>query len=227
SGPSDALSARVRSYERAARMQLAVPRVTDLSKEPRPVRELYGLGEAETADFGRSCLLARRLLEQGVRFVQVFSGGSFGSPRINWDGHEDMKENHAQEARRIDCPVAGLLRDLRQRGMLADTLVLFTTEFGRTPFAQSAAGVLGTGRDHDMHGFPVWLAGAGRRPGMAYGATDDLGWKAVEDPVSWPDFHATLLHLLGIDHTRLTYYHNGIRRRLTNVHGEVVRGILA
>jgi hypothetical protein len=226
-GGSDALSARVRSYELAAKMQLAVPRVTDLSREPLAMREMYGLNGAETAEFGRSCLLARRLLEQGVRFVQVFSGGSFGSPRINWDGHEDMKSNHGQEAKRIDQPVAALLRDLRQRGMLDDTLVLFTTEFGRTPFAQSAANVVGTGRDHNMYGFCVWLAGAGLRPGMAYGETDAVGWKSVDKKVTWPDFHATVLHLLGIDHERLTFYHNGIKRRLTNVHGEVVEGVLA
>ncbi len=227
SGGNDALAARIRSYELAARMQLAVPRVTDLSREPVAVRQMYGLDEADTADFGRSCLLARRLLEQGVRFVQVFSGGPFGSPRINWDGHEDMRSNHGQEAKRVDRPTAALLRDLRQRGMLDDTLVLFTTEFGRTPFAQSAANVLGTGRDHNMYGFSVWLAGAGLKHGLAYGATDEIGWKSVEKKVTWPDFHATVLHLLGIDHERLTYYHNGIKRRLTNVHGEVVKGVLA
>ncbi len=226
SGGGDALTARIRGYELAAKMQLAVPRVTDLSREPRKLCEQYGLDAEETADFGRACLLARRLLEQGVRFVQLFSGGSFGSPRINWDGHETMKENHGQEARRIDRPVATLLRDLRQRGMLDDTLVLFTTEFGRTPFTQSAANVVGTGRDHNQHGFSVWLAGAGLKAGHAHGATDDIGWKSVEDRVTWPDFHATVLHLLGIDHQRLTFYHNGIQRRLTNVHGEVVRAIL-
>jgi hypothetical protein len=227
SGGGDLLAARIQSYELAARMQLAVPRVTDLSREPLATREMYGLDGDDTADFGRSCLLARRLLEQGVRFVQVFSGGSFGMPRINWDGHEDVKENHTQEAKRIDQPVAALLRDLRQRGMLDDTLVLFTTEFGRTPFAQALENALGKGRDHNMHGFSVWLAGAGLRPGMAYGATDEIGWKSVENKVTWPDFHATILHLLGINHERLTFYHNGIRRRLTNVHGQVVRGILA
>jgi arylsulfatase A-like enzyme len=138
-----------------------------------------------------------------------------------------MKVNHGQEARRIDRPTAGLLRDLRQRGMLDDTLVLFTTEFGRTPFAQSAANVVGAGRDHNMYGFSVWLAGAGLKHGIAYGETDEIGWKAVEQVVPWHDFHATVLHLLGIDHERLTFYHNGIQRRLTNVHGEIIRGILA
>lgn len=225
-GASDALAARIRSYELAAKMQLAVPAVTDLSREPRAVQEKYGLDQPETADFGRSCLLARRLLEKGVRFVQLFAGGSFGSPRINWDGHENMKENHGQEARRVDQPTAALLRDLQQRGMLGDTLLLFTTEFGRTPFAQSAANVLGTGRDHNMYGFSVWLAGAGLQPGIAHGATDDIGWKSIDKPVTWPDLHATVLHLLGIDHEQLTFYHNGIKRRLTNVHGEVVKGIL-
>jgi hypothetical protein len=224
---SDVLSARIRSYELAAKMQLAVPQVADLSKEPASVRELYGLDGKETADFGRSCLLARRLLEKGVRYVQVFSGGSFGSPRINWDGHENVKENHSQEALRVDRPIAGLLKDLRSRGMLDDTLVLFTTEFGRTPFTESAADVVGTGRDHNMYGFSVWMAGAGLKHGTAYGETDDFGWKSVVNPVHWHDFHATVLHLLGIDHERLTFYHNGIRRRLTNVHGEVVSGILA
>jgi hypothetical protein len=226
-GSSDALTARLKSYELAARMQLAVPRVTDLSREPASVRQMYGLDQPDTADFGRSCLLARRLIEQGVRFVQLFSGGPFGSPRINWDAHENVRDNHGQEAKRIDQPVAALLRDLRQRGLFEDTLVLFTTEFGRTPFTQSAANVVGTGRDHNMYGFSVWLAGAGLKPGLAYGATDDIGWKSVDKPIHWHDFHATVLHLLGIDHERLTFYHNGIKRRLTNVHGEVIRDILA
>ncbi|HWE36245.1 MAG TPA: DUF1501 domain-containing protein [Isosphaeraceae bacterium] len=222
----DALAARIRGYELAARMQVSVPRVAELGQEPAETQSLYGVDRPETADFGRACLIARRLLERGVRFVQLFSGGTFGSPRRNWDGHEDMKANHGQEALRIDRPVAGLLRDLRRRGMLDDTLVLFTTEFGRTPFTQSAADVVGKGRDHNNNGFTVWLAGAGLKPGLAFGATDAVGWKAAEDPVTWPDFHATVLHLLGIDHERLTYYHNGISRRLTNVHGRVIKPIL-
>jgi hypothetical protein len=226
-GENSELAARMRAYELAAKMQLAVPRVIDLNAETADTHKLYGLDRELTAPFGRNCLIARRLIEQGVRFVQLFSGGSFGSPRINWDGHEDVKANHSQEAPLIDLPVAGLLKDLRQRGLLDDTLVLFTTEFGRTPFTQSAADKVGTGRDHNQYGFTVWLAGAGLKPGVAYGATDEVGWKAVENRVTWPDFHATVLHLLGIDHTRLTFYHNGIQRRLTNVHGEVVRGILA
>jgi uncharacterized protein (DUF1501 family) len=158
----------------------------------------------------------------------VYSGGPIaGAPRVSWDAHENVKENHNAEALRIDRPVAALVRDLKRRGMLADTLVLFTTEFGRTPFAQSAKDVVGAGRDHNRYGFSCWLAGAGVKPGTAHGATDEVGWKAVENPVGWPDFHATVLHLLGLDHEKLTFYHNGIQRRLTNVHGHVVKGILA
>lgn len=226
-GHDDALAARIRSYELAARMQLAVPEVADLDSETAATHELYGLNRTESASFGRGCLLARRLLERGVRFVQLFSGGSFGSPRINWDGHEDMRENHGREAARIDQPVAGLLSDLRARGLWDDTLILFTTEFGRTPFTQSAADVVGLGRDHNQYGFTIWLAGAGLKPGSSYGATDDVGYKAIDKPTTWHDFHATMLHLLGIDHERLTFYHNGIQRRLTNVHGQVIREILA
>jgi hypothetical protein len=223
----DDLVARMKAYEMAAKMQLAVPKVTDLGQETAQTEKLYGLDREETRDFGRNCILARRLLEAGVRMVQLYSGGAFGSPRINWDGHENTRENHLQEARRLDQPVAALLSDLRSRGMLDDSLVLFTTEFGRTPFAQSAADQVGPGRDHNQYGFSVWMAGAGLKHGLAFGSTDDVGWKAVEDRCSWHDFHATVLHLLGIDHTRLTFYHNGIQRRLTNVHGELVRGVLA
>ena len=226
-GNSDALLARMRSYELAARMQSAVPVVADLDRETALTQRQYGLTAKSTADFGRSCLLARRLVERGVRFVQLFSGGAFVSPRINWDGHENMIKNHGREAARIDRPLAALLRDLRQRGLLDDTLVLFTSEFGRTPFAQSSASTLGTGRDHNQNGFSVWLAGAGLRGGMTYGSTDDVGWKSVDQRVHWHDFHATVLHLLGIDHRRLTFYHNGIQRRLTNVHGNVIKTILS
>ena len=223
----DVLSARIRGYELAARMQMAVPEVTGLRGEAEETRSLYGLDRPETADFGRACLIARRLLERGVRFVQLYAGGTFGSPRRNWDGHEDMKQCHGQEALRVDRPVSALLKDLRRRGLLDDTLVLFTTEFGRTPFAQSAADVVGKGRDHNQYGFSVWLAGAGLKPGTSFGSTDEVGWKASENVVTWPDFHATVLRLLGIDHERLTYYHNGIKRRLTNVHGNVLKPILS
>ncbi len=226
-GESDVLTARIRSYALSERMQAVIPEIANLDTETAYVHQMYGLDAKPTEDFGRSCLLARRLLERGVRFVQMFSGGAFGSPRINWDGHEDMLRNHGREAARIDRPVAGLLRDLRERGMLDDTLVLFTSEFGRTPFTQSADNVVGTGRDHNEKGFSVWMAGGGARKGFAYGSTDDVGWKATENPVHWHDFHATVLHLLGLDHKRLTFYHNGIERRLTNVHGHVIDGIVA
>ena len=206
----------------------SVPEVSDLGQESAKTHDMYGLNVEPTADCARRCLLGRRLLERGVRFVQVFSGGPVaGSPRASWDAHENVKDNHTLEATRIDQPIAALLKDLKRLGMLDDTLVLFTTEFGRTPFAQSDADKVGPGRDHNRYGFSVWMAGAGLKPGTAFGATDDVGWKSVENPVSWHDFHATVLHLFGIDHEKLTYYHNGIQRRLTNVHGEVVKGILA
>jgi len=227
-GNDNDLAARMQSYELAAKMQLAVPRVADLSEEPAKLKTQYGFDDPTTADCAKRCMLARRLLERGVRFVQIYSGGPIaGNPRTSWDAHENVKQNHTAEASRIDLPVATLLQDLKQRGMLKDTLVIFTTEFGRTPFTQSAGNVVGTGRDHNKYGFSCWLAGAGLKPGTAYGETDDLGWKAVEHPVPWHDFHATVLHLLGINHEKLTYYHNGIQRRLTNVHGELVKGILS
>jgi hypothetical protein len=226
-GSEDLMVARMRTYELAARMQIAIPEVTNLNQETAATRADYGVDQEATNDFGRGCLLARRLLEQGVRFVQLFSGGSFGSPRINWDGHEDMVANHTREATRIDRPVAALLRDLKQRGMLSDTLVLFTTEFGRTPFSQTDKDKVGKGRDHNMYGFSLWMAGGGAQPGIAYGRTDDIGWKAIENPVHWYDFHATVLRLLGLDHERLTFYHNGIQRRLTNVHGNVINELIA
>jgi hypothetical protein len=226
-GGEDLLAARMRSYELAGRMQMAVPEVTSLETEPQATREMYGLERKETNDFGRACLLARRLLERGVRFVQLFSGGALGSPRINWDGHEDNKTLHGQEAKRIDQPIAALLKDLRRTGMMDDTLVVFTTEFGRTPFSQAEGNAIGLGRDHNERGFTIWLAGAGVKPGIAYGASDEIGWRAAENRVGWHDLHATILRVLGIDHRRLTFYHNGIRRRLTDVHGEIVNGILA
>ncbi|MCI0540349.1 MAG: DUF1501 domain-containing protein [Verrucomicrobiales bacterium] len=222
---SDALGARIRSYELAARMQMAVPEAADLKQESKGTRALYGLDQAECVDFGRSCLLARRLLERGVRFVQLWSGAQLGGP--TWDSHGDVPGEHGREAKRIDLPIAGLLRDLRQRGMLDDTLVIFNTEFGRTPFAQSEAGTLGKGRDHNQTAFTVWLAGAGLNHGLSYGATDEWGYKVVSKPTTVHDFHATVLHLMGINHERLTFYHNGILRRLTNVEGELIKEVLA
>jgi hypothetical protein len=218
------LAARIRSYELAARMQVSVPETVDFTSETESTKRLYGLDEPATQGFGRNCLLARRLIERGVRFVQLFHGGAFGSPRINWDGHEDMLENHSNQAISLDRPLAGLLKDLKARGLLDDTLLLWTTEFGRTPITQ---GINAKGRDHHPLAFTTWMAGAGLRPGISYGASDEVGYNVAEGPVTIPDFHATLLHLLGIDHTRLTYYHNGIQRRLTDVHGEVVSEVLA
>jgi hypothetical protein len=222
--PGDStLAARVRSYELAARMQVSVPEVIRFENETQATRKLYGLDAPVTEGFGRNCLLARRLLERGVRFVQLFHGGAFGSPRINWDAHENIVDNHTQQAVILDKPVAGLLKDLKARGLLADTLVLWTTEFGRTPITQ---GLGAKGRDHHQHAFAVWMAGAGLKPGFAYGASDEVGYHAAENPVTIYDFHATVLHLLGLDHKRLTFYHNGIQRRLTDVHGEVVEAVL-
>jgi hypothetical protein len=218
----DSLASRINAYEMAARMQVAIPGVVDLAEETEQTQRLYGFDDPDCVDFGRNCLLARRLLERGVRFVQLWSGDG-----QKWDSHSDVPKDHAIEAKRIDRPIAGLLRDLRDRGMLDDTLVIFNTEFGRTPFAQSEAGTIGKGRDHNPHAYTIWLAGAGLKPGFSYGATDDFGYRVAESPVSVHDFHATLLHLFGIDHKRLTYYHNGIQRRLTNVHGEIVHSVIA
>jgi hypothetical protein len=225
-GADDALQSRQHSYELAARMQLAIPGATDLSRETAETHRLYGTDRRECADFARACLLARRLVERGVRFVQLWSGAAFGT-EVHWDAHGSVPNNHRRESDKIDRPVAGLLRDLRRRGLLDDTLVIFNTEFGRTPYAESAGDQAGPGRDHNPDAFSVWLAGAGLKHGIAYGTSDDIGWKAAEDPVDVHDFHATILHLLGIDHERLTFYHNGIQRRLTNVHGNVLTDLLA
>jgi hypothetical protein len=223
--PGDStLAARVRSYELAARMQVSIPEVIDFAKETEATRRLYGLDDKTTEAFGRNCLLARRLLERGVRFVQLWNGGAFGSPRINWDAHEDVVDNHTTQAGTLDRPLAGLLKDLKQRGMLDDTLLLWTTEFGRTPFTE---GIGGKGRDHHQLAFTCWMAGAGVKKGFRHGASDEVGYKPAENATSIYDFHATVLHLLGIDHKRLTYYHNGIQRRLTDVHGQVIDNVLA
>jgi uncharacterized protein (DUF1501 family) len=222
----DPLVARVHAYELAARMQTAIPEVMRLEEEPESVRRLYGLDRPECADTARNCLAARRLIERGVRMVQLWTGDG-----ISWDSHDNVTgegyKGHTGEARRIDRPVAGLIRDLRQRGLLDATLVLITTEFGRTPYAQAEGGKLSKGRDHHPEAFTNLLCGGGVQRGHVHGETDALGYHVVRDPVTLPDLHATLLHLLGLDHERLTYYHNGIQRRLTNVHGHVVRGILA
>jgi len=222
------LQARVAAYEMAARMQTSIPAATDLAQETRHTLDSYGVDDARTDEMARRCLTARRLIERGVRFVQLFAGGCLGGePRHGWDSHEDCRTDHQREADRVDRPIAALIEDLHRRGLLDETLVLFTTEFGRTPFANAPQGQMGMGRDHNPEGFTVWMAGGGCRPGLAYGATDEIGWKAIENPVTWPDFHATVLELLGIDHTQLTFYHNGIERRLTNVHGTVIRELFA
>ncbi len=223
---TDPLTARIRSYELAARMQSAIPDATDLSREPGHVRALYGLDRDDCRDTARNCLIARRLVERGVRMVQLWTGDG-----VSWDAHGDITGNgyksHTGEARRVDRPIAGLIADLKARGLLDSTLVMITTEFGRTPFAQADRGKLSRGRDHHPQAFTNILVGAGLKRGFAHGATDDLGYASVVDPVTTYDLHATVLHLLGIDHTRLTFYHDGIQRRLTNVHGHVVKAILA
>jgi hypothetical protein len=216
------LDARIASYELAARLQLSAPEVLDIAGESMAVRELYGLGEPITADFGRNCLIARRLLERGVRFVQVWSGADNGFPRRNWDSHEDIARDHGEMGRSMDRPAAALIKDLKSRGMLDETLVIWTTEFGRMPCSQG-----GKGRDHNPWTFTSWLAGGGIKGGTTYGASDEWSHKAVENPTYGYDLHATALHLLGIDHTKLTFRHNGIDRRLTDVHGHVIREILA
>jgi hypothetical protein len=214
------LEARVAGYELAARMQRHAPEALDLSKETAATRRLYGLDDAATADFGRRCLLARRLLERGVRFVQVWSGA--GGPKDNWDNHADIPKELPAIARQVDGPTAGLLRDLKARGLLADTLVVWSTEFGRMPFTQGA-----TGRDHNAGTSVAWLAGAGVKGGVVHGASDPWSWRAAEGKVYCYDLHATILHLMGIDHEKLTVRHNGSDRRLTDVHGQVIEEVLA
>ena len=213
----DELAARVASYELAFRMQTAAPDMVDVSAETEETKRLYGIGDKQTDEFGTRCLLARRLVERGVRFVQLYSGDTNG-----WDAHKNVEQNHGQLCRRIDKPVAGLLADLKRRGLWDDTLVVCGGEFGRMPMSEQ-----GKGRDHNPWGYSVWLAGGGVRGGMAYGATDPVGLRAAEQPVHVHDLHATLLHLLGLDHTRLTFFHNGRDERLTDVAGNVVHDILA
>jgi hypothetical protein len=237
SRPGDSrLDARIRSYEMAARLQLTAPKLLDISDEPQYIRDMYGIDVPdaqydgpmnegqETRFFGRNCLVARRLLERGVRFVQIWSGADNGHPRRNWDSHEDLKRDHWPLGRGMAIGAAALILDLKQRGMLEDTIVLWTTEFGRMPCSQGALG-----RDHNPFGFTNWLAGGGIRGGTTYGESDEWSWRPAEPSQATYcyDVHATILRLLGIDHERLTYRHNGIERRLTDVHGRVIREILA
>jgi len=215
------LSARIASYELAYRMQMEAAAVVDLSRESATTRERYGLNDRLTADFGRKCLMTRRLLEKGVRFVQLYSGG--GHIEDTWDGHNDCITNHKLHAGETDKPTAALIEDLKATGLWDETLLLWGGEFGRTPTSE---GVGKPGRDHDWHGFSMWLAGAGVKGGQAIGATDELGFAAVEERVHVSDLHATLLHLMGLDHTQLTYFYQGFNQRITGVRGEVVKKVL-
>jgi len=216
------LEARIESFELAYRMQAAAPEALDLDSEPEYIQRLYGLDQQVSAPFGRQCIMARRLVERGVRFVQIYSGGN--ENERSWDGHVDIVGNHTQFAGETDRPVAGLLADLQQRGLLQDTLVIWCGEFGRLPVAQKSAK---PGRDHNPYCLSAWLAGGGVRGGVSYGESDEVGYKAAVDPVHVNDLHATILYLLGIDHTELTYRHNGRDYRLTDVAGEVLTRIIA
>jgi hypothetical protein len=230
--PGDSeLAARISSYELAARMQLSVPDVADISSEPAHILKMYGADAAGDAvqdlkaAYARNCILARRLVEKGVRFVQVFNGAyqTGGEGVSNWDGHKTLEPQYTKHGQVMDQPTAALLSDLKQRGLLADTLVVWCTEFGRMPTFQKGA----SGRDHNPSGFTAWLAGAGVKKAFSYGATDEFGYKAVENVATVYDFHATILEALGLNHERLSFYHNGIERRLTDVHGKVIREMLA
>jgi hypothetical protein len=214
------LAARIRTYELAYRMQSRATEAVDIGRETEATRELYGLDRPETEIFGRQCLLARRLAERGVRFVQVFSGG--GVFDQSWDAHNAIVPNHEKRAKEVDQPIAALLIDLKRRGLLDDTLVIFHTEFGRMPFTEGSVG-----RDHNPKAFSVWLAGAGVRGGTIVGSSDELGYRAADGVQTVYDLNATILHLLGLDHTKLTYQFNGRKMRLTDVSGTVIRDVLA
>jgi hypothetical protein len=216
-----ALAARIETFELAYRMQMTAPEAIDVDRESGPTRALYGLDNPRCTHFARQCLIARRLIERGVRFVQIYSGGM--ENERSWDGHQDIVKNHGGFAGETDQPIAALLTDLKERGLLDSTLVLCNGEFGRLPIVQKG----GTGRDHNPHAFTTWMAGGGVKGGVHHGTTDEFGHKAVTDRVSVNDLHATVLHLLGIDHTRLTYRFNGRDFRLTDVAGDVVSEILA
>lgn len=220
------LAARIASYELAAKMQLQAAAVADLSRESRATQEAYGVNDQDKtrAGFAKNCLLARRLLEHGVRFVQLFNGSyAMGEGVGNWDGHRMIKKQYDIHGPILDRPCAALLKDLKQRGLLDQTLVVWVTEFGRMPTYQKGA----SGRDHNPQGFTAWLSGAGVKHAFSYGATDDFGYKAVQNVATIYDLHATILHILGLNHERLSYYHNGIERRLTDVHGHVIHDVLA
>ena len=226
--PGDAdLAARIASYELAGKMQVSVPNVMDLSGEPESIHKEYGTdtGTDLKREYAKNCILARRLVEKGVRVVQLFNGSdpSGGNGITNWDSHKDILKTHAMQAEIMDQPTAALINDMKRRGLLNNTLVVWATEFGRMPFLQAN----GTGRDHNPDAFTCFLAGAGVKKGFSYGESDEWGFKAAVNPTSVYDFNATILHLMGLDHERLTYYHNGLERRLTNVHGHLVKDVLA
>ena len=218
-GQNSALEARINSFELAFRMQSEVPVIQDISGETEATKRLYGLDEKVTEDFGRQCLMARRFAERGVRFIQV----THSDTMVQWDQHGNLRKGHTKNALEVDRPIAGLLQDLKQRGMLHDTILLWGGEFGRTPVAQGTD----DGRDHNPEGFTMWMAGGGVKGGFKYGATDEYGYYAVENKMHVHDMHATLLHLLGLDHERLTYRYAGRDFRLTDISGKAHTGILA
>jgi hypothetical protein len=222
---NEALEARIQSFELAFRMQTEAPEVTDLSGETELTRKLYGMDDPKTENFGQMCLLARRFAERGVRFIQVSHAHSLPFNNEQWDQHSHLEKGHSINVRQIDKPITGLIRDLKRLGLLEDTLVLWGGEFGRTPTAQAGSGE--RGRDHHPDGFTVWMAGGGVKGGFRYGATDEYGYHAIEDRMTIHDLHATLLHMLGLDHTRLTFEHAGRDYRLTDVYGDPATRILA
>jgi hypothetical protein len=216
------LVARIQSYELAYRMQAEAPEAVDLAREDQKTLDAYGVGKAPTDEFGRNCLIARRLVERGVRFVQLYSGG--GHLEDTWDAHKGIESNHGQHAPEVDQPISALLTDLANRGLLDSTVILWGGEFGRMPFSE---GVNEPGRNHNPYGFSMWLAGGGVKGGTWYGETDDFGFEAVVNKTHVHDIHATVLHLMGLDHKRLTYFHQGRDERLTDVYGNVIKAVLA
>jgi hypothetical protein len=216
------LAARINSYELAFRMQSEAPAAVDLTQETQTTLDSYGIGQPATEEFGRNCLVARRLVERGVRFIQLYSGG--GHLEETWDAHKSIETNHGQHAGEVDQPIAALLTDLQQRGLLDSTLVIWGGEFGRMPFSEGPGE---PGRNHNPYGFSMWLAGGNVRGGMKYGATDEFGFEAVEKPAHLHDIHATILHLMGFDHRLLTYFHQGRKESLTDVAGKVIEDVIA
>jgi uncharacterized protein (DUF1501 family) len=219
------LAARIASYELAAKMQLSVPEISDLRTESAHTLKSYGADDTQNATkaaYARNCILARRLIESGVRFVQLFNGAYASGGELNWDGHSKLKEQYDKHATILDQPTAAMIKDMKARGLLEDTLIVWCTEFGRMPFFQKGA----KGRDHNPNGFTCWLTGAGIKPGVSHGQTDELGQKAVENMHPLYDLNATILHLLGLNHEQLTFEHNGVQRRLTNVEGDLIHEVL-